>query len=248
MLSKGILMESINIYSKMKFGYQDLMREVNPEQFFTLRDIFRACRNSEIPMNVLCDILHCPYILDYCEEAESRPFEDDGDVEYLEVYLSVSKDVYEDKKIYDHGWFFHGRGKKGNFPEELAFARKFTKTERDNYREKYAIEYTSMYELADLPIKISDKIEFSDIDKNKYREIDFRPSITLIDLLFAIFNELSDLGNPVNRNKEFKKLKKILDKRIENIKDGKTYSSKEVFDRVTKKINNIKKGRKDNGV
>lgn len=250
-------MAPIVLYGKMKFGYSDLMREVNSEGYFTLRDIFEACKNSEIPIDILCKILHCSYILNYCEEAESRSFKGDGEVEYLEVYLSVfkEKDIYSGQKIYGQEWLFHGRGKQGDVPEGLASVSKFTETEKANYREKYAIEYTPMYELADLPIKISDRVEITDCSingKNRYEEIDFRPSITLIELLFAIFNELSELGSPVNRDKELKKLKRLLDKQlldkgIEDIKGSKTYSSKEVFDRITKKINSIKR-RKDNGV
>jgi len=76
----------IIITKDLKFGFEDLMLVVNFETEFTLRDILRASMNSSIPMEVLCQILRCSYLPDYWDEAESKPFDNKGDVEYLELY------------------------------------------------------------------------------------------------------------------------------------------------------------------
>ncbi len=242
--------DSIQITNDLRFGYEDLMKEVDFShefsQEFTLRDVLSACVNSKIPPKNLSAILRCKYINDYWTESNKKPFKNDGEIEYLEVYLTANIDLFDGNRYDTCSWGFHGRGKKGDFPKELEIIKKYTKEEKANYREKYAIEYTPLYELVDYPIKVCNEIEFSDYSgkKNKYRLIDFQPSITLIELLFAIFNELSELGSPSNRDKEFKDLKELLDERIKNIGKSKKYSSKEVFDRVTKKINSIRKENK----
>jgi hypothetical protein len=81
-----------------------------------------------------------------------------------------------------------------------------------------------MYELADYPIRLGKDINFTNYDidpkdrsANMDNSIDVAPSITLIELLYWVFWELSFLGSPEKRDKEKNELKR----RVEDLKSGK---------------------------
>ena len=90
----------------------------------------------------------------------------------------------------------------------------------DGFTQTYAVEFTPIYELADCPIKIRNKIYIVDWGKDELKEqpdpIKGTPLIRLIDLLYEIFWELSFLGSPKKRDEE----KAELGRRVKSIKDG----------------------------
>ena len=246
---------SIKITSDLKFGYADLMKVVDFSQEFTLKDVISICNNSKIPLDVLSNILNCN-VLDYIEELKKNNADEDkiNDMDYLELYWWGTKHTWEGVREDSSMWGFHGVGKLGHISEDVLKYCKLTKKQKLEYREKYAVEFTPVYKLANYVIKISKNMHVTDYDCMPRTlddlSIDLIPSITLIDLLYAIFYEISFCGSPSQRDgkmSELQKMVKELDAGTLKTRplDLKTYSSKEVLRRVTKKIKETKKSKGD---
>ena len=249
--------DTIKITKDLKFDLVDLMKTVDMSHSFTLRDVLRACMNSKIEPKALMELLHCNYIEDYWKEAESRPFtglQDDRKMDYLELSWTGYKHTYKGKRFDSNGWDFSGAGKKGYITKDVLKYSKFTKKEKENYRHSFAIEFCPMYTLADYPIRLCTGLHITDYDaKIANREeldlfnktIDMNPSITLIDLLYAIFWELSFCGSIDARNT----MKEDIDGRVKEIKkalkEGRlnkiTVPWEKVKKELKKKIKNIEK-------
>jgi len=221
----------IKITKKIKFGFSDLMRNIDPNYKFTLKDVLRACVNSEISLTVLQEIIHCPYLEEYWKEMNSKKFKNDGDIEYLELSWASEINEYDGKIDSGHMWNFNGMGKEGVISEDIIkFSSKaeINKLKKENYRQSYAIEFTPMYELSNYDIRIEKYLSVSDWRKYEklktkkdfediYTKLDVQPSITLVELLYWIFWELSFCGSPKQRDdkgdeigeivKEFEKAK-----------------------------------------
>jgi hypothetical protein len=216
--------DDIKITEDLIFDFEDLMLPVNFEHEFTLRDVLRASVNSAIPIEILSVMLRCNYIEDYWAEAESKPFDDKSDIEYLELYYWVTKHTFEGKRDDGSCWGFHGIGKEGVIPEDIiehSTEEEIQEMRDEGYRQAYAVEFTPMYKLADYPIRIGDKIHVTDYDAHPKdildRDIDVIPTITLMELLYWIFWELSFLGSLEERDDKGEGLKQIVD----DIKEGK---------------------------
>lgn len=237
----------LKINKSLEFDYSDLMRVVDPNHKFTLRDVLRACINSKIPIEVLKQIIQCDYIEDYWKECNSKKFRNDRGMEYLE--LSWISEIHHFKGVTDSGhvWSFHGVGKEGVIPQDIINhypKKEIDKMIKEKYREGYAIEFTPMYKLTGLEIKINNKINVEDwrgIDKttNKKRfyenmntELDVQPSITLIEVLYWIFYELSFCGSLENRDTM---MSKVLS-RVDDYKKAKKEGTLKVvnFDKLKK--------------
>lgn len=228
--------DNIKIMPTMKFDLEDLIKKVDFSHPFTLRGVLKACLNSEIPIKILESILHCNCIEELCKEAESKPFCDDGDIEYLEVYWWGSKGTYDGVKDSSNSWGFHGVGYLNDYSDDMIkIYRHMEKELPKNFRENYAIEFSPMYELADYEIRISQKLHISDYDdKPGQDEVDhsicFSPSITLIELFHAILWELNFCGSIENRDAKSEEIKKTLEECRKGIEEGtlKTISLEEL--------------------
>ena len=199
----------VKITKDLDIDYADLMLEVDASQSFTLRDVIRATVSStKIPVDIMSQILRCRYISEYWKEIESKPFEDKGDIAYLELYYSMDC-VEGDNGVIDYGssWGFHGCGKVGVVPSDMKeFCRKDYEWPKD-YQVSYAIELSPLYELADYEIKIRNSITMEDVDKDlasketiEDHEYPFRPSITVLEVLYWVVWELSFFGSAEERD------------------------------------------------
>lgn len=244
---------NIKITKDLKFNYDDLMRKVDVSQEFTLRDIINACINSSIPFKTLSRILRCNYLKDYIKEVNSKPFENERNIDYLEVYWWGSKQTDDGKRDDGNIWSFHGIGKKGDVPEDVLKYGKLSKKEKEDYRSAMAIEFDPLYYLADLPIKIGKKLHITDYDvkccKDWDSNVDFQPSITLIELLHAIFWELSFCGSPEQRDSQMKELNRRVDEIDKAGKEGRLDEIMVPWEKVKKdmlkKVKDIKKEKKN---
>jgi hypothetical protein len=181
---------------------------------------------------------------------------DDISIDYLEIYWWGTKHTYDNVRKDGNMLGLHGLGKLGDVPEDvLKYSKpKLTKKEKLNYRSAIAVEFTPIYKLAHLPIKISKKLHITDYDvdiskKNPDLDIDFQPSITLIDLLYAIFYELSFCGGPKQRDERRISLIEQVDKIEKAYKEGKldeiSTPYKKVKKRILAKIKGINKDKKN---
>ena len=248
----------IKISKDLKFGYEDLMSEVDISQELTLRNILISCDNSEIPIDVLSRILRCDYIEDLIMEMDNTSekvvnYEEGMEIDYLEVYWWGTKDVYNGVREDGNMWSLHGVGKLGQIPKDVKKYIKLTKKEKINYRSAMAVEFTPIYKLAHLPVKISKKLHITDYSvdfrkKNPESDVDFQPSITLIELLYAIFYELSFCGSPKQRDERLNSILKQVDEIKKASDEGRldeiTVPYSEVKKRLLAKIDSINKDKK----
>jgi len=194
----------IKITNDLRFGFEDLMRTVDFSHPFTLRDVLRACVSSKMHIDVLCQMLRCN-VVDFWVEAESKTFKDSKEIEYLEVYWFGEKN----KKECSNVWDLHGIGYKGKIPKDVNTSQ-MSLEEKKQYREKYAVDLSPLYTLADYQIRMCPLMRFEDKKNEKWVEtkIGFILNITLIELLYSIFWELSFFGSPEKREEEAAKIKK----------------------------------------
>jgi len=215
--------DNIKIMPRMKFDLDDLIRVVDFSHPFTLRDVLKACSDSEIPLKILESILHCPYIDDLCKEIDSKPFTDDGKMEYLEICWTGNKGTYDGEKESSNSWGLNGVGIINCYSDDMVKMYGHMKKELPkDFRENYAIEFSPMYELADYEIRMSQKLYIMDCDDETSQgdNIDFTPSITLIELLYAIFWELTFCGSPKDRDAKSEELLKMMEERRKGLKEG----------------------------
>lgn len=226
-------MEKIEITKDLRFGFEDLMTRVDLSCEFTLRDILTICINSKINVDHLMSMLHCNYVELY-EEMVSKPSdftekdekdEKDENLECLELYWDGGIYEWEGKVEGSQQWSFHGLGKKGVIPtyDTPYHLENLTEEEKINYRTNWAIEFEPMYKIADYPIRISNEMIINDSRKDlkdQYAKIDFAPSITLIELLYWIFWELSFCGDIKGRNDKKIELNDTIKKYEEDKKNG----------------------------
>jgi len=247
-------MDNIKITKKLKFDFPDLMRDVDLDHEFTLRDVVRAIHNSKISMPVLCQLLRCNYLEKYWEEISSKKFKDGGEIHYLELYWWGTTSKWDNKIDSNQSWCFHGVGKAGYIPDDLkkyCSPEEIKKMKKEKYTESYAIEFTPLYKLANYQIRIRDELwltHYENIKGDVDDKIKFKPSITLIELLYAIFWELSFLGSPQRRNEQTDKIMSRVDEFKKAEEEGRldeiTVPWKEVKKKLKKKISEIKKAKK----
>lgn len=209
----------IKITKNLKFGFEDLMRKVDVDYEFTLRDVINSVVNSKVPLVFLKEMLHCNHLEEYQIEMKSKRFKGDANIEYLEVYWLGHRDELTDNSF----WHFHGVGPEGFvLDSEHHSLEELDKLREKGYRQNWAIEFSPMYELANYPIKVSKEMMIDDWSKDNIddKKIDFKPSITLIELLYTIFWEISFFGNPTKRIKVKETLDKSSKEIDEAIKNG----------------------------
>ncbi len=183
--------------------YNSLMNSVDKSSIFTLEDIFIICKKSKIPMDILCKILQCKYIPEFIDESEVKCDDVNDDMEYLELYYESGANVVRSS------WGFHGVGFLGKISEDIMHC--ISEDSKPTYREKYAIEYTPVNKLIKYNININNKKCV--IDSFEEKHIDFCPTLTVIELLYYIFYELSFCGGVKERNIQLSQLKEMLEER-----------------------------------
>jgi hypothetical protein len=237
----------IKITRDLKFNYDDLTKIVDQDCEFTLMDVLEACMNSKIPMEILAQIIDCLYIPDLYNEAKSREFKVGKNICYLCLSLWGTINDYNGKINQGWAWIFDGVGKPGHYGKEIESF--IPKSKRAKYIERYAIEFSPVDSLSGYKIKIGSKIHITDYrkepqDKDSNIYYDFQPSITLIDLLYSIFYELSLCGSIEDREAEKKMIKsrirKINRARKNGTIDKMTVSWKKGKIGLEKKIKEIK--------
>jgi hypothetical protein len=233
-----MMTEKIKIGPDLRFDYTDLFSVVDFDHEFTLRDVIESAVSSKIPMEMLCRILRCPYLVEYHKEVESKPFEDGGDIEYLELYWLGDKDQEEDGSLkMSSQWCFHGVGREGVVCDDViaCYEMRGEKVPED-YRERYSLTFSPMYKLADYKIKVCDRMYITNwaAKRMKSEEIPFVPSLMLVEVLFWIFWELSFLGGTKERDASCDEIAKRCNDFDKGVLETKT--SEEVFADIKKKF------------
>lgn len=144
------------------------------------------------------------YWSEFMLELEKPWAETYDDIEYLEVYWTTNAYDYKDPKIendFEIWPSFHGVGKVGSGPE------------REDKRERWAIEMSPINKLANLPIRLNNGVTlYRNYDNEEYLG---KREFTLMNFLKGIFHELTFYGNPKQRDD----MLRTLDERVEELKD-----------------------------
>lgn len=237
--------KNIKIDKNLKFDFADLMINVDLDRKFTLKDVLNACINSKIPLPILGAILRCNYIKDYWEESKKKKNDKSYDMEYLEIYWTGSTQTYEGKTSSENMWCFHGVGKEGYVGDDVKEAYKYQKRKiPKNYRENYAVEMTPINNLANYPIKVRSTLFFEYCDDKHYEKTyDYKPSITLIELLHAILWELSFFGSTKQRDEKVEEMNKSIEEIEKAKKNGTLNKVTMSYDDFKKKYDKKLKGK-----
>ena len=238
--------------------WEDLSRPVDFSVPFTIRDVLNLIvLRSEIPIDKMCQMVQCNYLFEYFEEAQKPlPPADDksncGKVEYLELAWTAYHSLSPDKGVqwYDNSWDFSGVGFKGVMGEDII---NFYRSENSDYkpdptyREGYAIEFSPLNEIADLPIRVKStmSIENGDLeygDSKATTLINFIPKMTVFDMIYSIFWELSFMGAPEKRDE----MKDELNCRVKEIEEDKVelISGEEAFSKIFEGLDVYREKRK----
>lgn len=220
-------MNDLKITNSLVFDYEDLMRSVDTTVVFTLKDVLDACENSKIPLPVLQQLLQCNYIKEFCDESKLPFAPDDDNIDFLRLSWIGDAHNFNDEVSYGNYWSFDGVGKKGRCGDDVKKYGGLTTEEIENYIENYAIEFTPIFKLYDYEIKINDIMYISRYGtthegKSSYNDekITHKPRITLMELLYAIFYEISFCGGVADRNSKAADLKGTAEEIEKQITDG----------------------------
>lgn len=214
------LNDNFSITKAHKLKLQDLCRPVDFSETFTLRDVLNLIiLRSNIHIDTLCQMVQCNYLFDYFEEAQ-KPISPDKDtkfaeqIEYLELSWHGEQDIDPNKGVryFTNGWHFDGVGRKGVMSEDIMEFRQLEKPDPE-YREGYAIDFSPINEIADLEIKTRPEMAFENgelerDDVNFYKKVVFTQQISLLEMLYAIFWELSFAGCPEERDEKMTEIHK----------------------------------------
>lgn len=193
----------------------------------TLLDIFRMVASYKLLTALVSQYSWCRCIDEFHAQAEEPMRGEDRDVEYLEIYWHTSCNQYSETKkhpggvrertkvvAYDAQPMFHGVGKAGMVDY------------REDGRELYSVSYTPMYDLADLPVKLKEEFTiYTPLNLSRKKGEQFKQpeellkakrTFTLLDVLDAIYDDISFHGGPAENAEFIEELKG----RAQEIQDG----------------------------
>ena len=173
----------------------------------TLADIFAMVESNKYLTAFISQYSSCHQIYSMHEQIKetwrnSEKEEDEIDVDYLEVYWHVGNNDYGKRKSFYVTTGLHGIV-EGN-------------------TDQYSMSLTPLYEMAHLPVKLNNSIKIYkpfDFKNPKAVEIvvDSEQGFTLLEVLDAIYEDLSFYGGSDEQKQE---LKDELNRRVEDIKSG----------------------------
>jgi len=172
------------------FAYLRSFCEIDP--YTTLWDIMDTVRNNEMLSLFLSKYCWCPDINLFHQELDKKPIINENDkVDCLEVYWSSSN--HEPTKELSIFAEFHGIGSE--FEEE-----------DENIKETFSLSASPLNEYAHLKVKLNKQVKlYSSVDlSKKYKKpeviLDSEKDFTLLDILDAIYWDISYYGPPESRD------------------------------------------------
>ena len=217
-------MNKIVISDELVFKKDDLHKFVDCSREFTLRDILNCVKRCDVPKDYLTGIFKTSHWEQYIEEMDKGVAKDDGEVKYLE--LRRCGEIGGEKE--EVGWVFHGIGSVVDENAEdcvlhgiggaVGESAKAITCIDEKRQEKFAMDFTPVYEMADLKVVVNFDEEVWDKNLNKMvTRSSSRKDISLIEMLYEIFYELSWNGSVENRNSRME----MLLERVKEIKEPK---------------------------
>ena len=236
----GIFFENHYAKQSEKYVYREvdgvvsfLTEQIEIQEGFTLGDFFELVEKEKFLIETVfgCHLGHFP-LQPYLDDIKKVcPLDDRSDLDYLECYLAAEqfdyKLFYEENKDKECGIFgapskpdedskneisigvgFHGWGTYEPIDGEVF------NEEKPPTHCGYAIEFTPLYKMKHLPIKL-DK-EFTMKDKNEMGSdskniVEGEMDFTVFEVFGEILSEISFSGSPKDRDEEWKGIQEDVD-------------------------------------
>lgn len=163
-----------------------------------LKDIFNIVDSYKLLKIFIQQYSGCRAIEEFHSQAKEPISNEQDDLKYLEIYWTADLSKYKNETSFDISAGFHGVGEKSN---------------------KFSMSYSPVNEYAHLPLKLDKKIELFEPfqkDKEPNKLFEAEKEFTLLEVLNAIYWDISFMGGP-KENKEFLEEMK---RRSEEIRNG----------------------------
>jgi len=183
----------------------------------TLKDIFVIVERYPSLVSFMGDYSKCFHINDFHQTAKEPQAEDTSDseyvIDYLEIYKSWHVNKYKGKISFSINEEFHGIG---HYIKE---------TDHHNIgdKERISVSYSPMNEIVHYEVKLNPNVSiFKPFDPKNYKQSDERVLIegetyfTLLEVLNAIYYDISFVGGPEDKEDFLEEMKE----RVDDIKDG----------------------------
>lgn len=184
-----------------------LAEDIELDETVTLRDIMNFVRKNEDLTDFIRMYSFCFHIDEFHECLDKHPvIDENGEIEYLEIYWYTGTHHYKEDEPFHltQSPDFHGIGK------------------RDGESTAFAVECIPLEEIAHLRLVLNE--EFTINHYQAYKEPHFingeqkyKTSFTLLQVLNAIYWEISFHGGP----QENQKFVEEINRRVEDFKSGK---------------------------
>lgn len=197
-------------HGQYPFTFDHLMTPCTIGEDVTLGDIFKMVEADEGTKIFMSMYSWCRAIDEFHKAALSHAVNENDGLKYLKIGSGI--EVYEDKdySTISDSMDFYGFGPTSE--DTLKYYKEVGKEPPEN--ETYGLGFSSMSELANLPVKIGE-CRLSIFGKNE-NGIDAKRTYTLLQILDAIYWEISFYGGP----KEAADMKEELCRRVDEVKSG----------------------------
>jgi len=179
-------METLIVTPDLDLRFEDLVKKVETYPSFTLRDVLRASvSSSQITPSIMSEMLHCDCIDDFWAECESQVFEPDKHRSITCLRLTWTGEKFigdKQQSWFDNYWEFNGVNEKNG--------------------QSYCLSLAPTWRVADFNIRVGRVMEINDFNSEdmKVDKIRFQPSVTVFEMLFAVFFSLGTFGGPGQRD------------------------------------------------
>lgn len=185
----------------------DLMAPVEIAAEFTLGDLCRIIDNfEEIDIGTFSALLQCPLesFLEECLRSWDTRHEPRSDLHYIRVFWECEYDSLTETR-----WppatdlWLHVDGIGDIWEDHQPGGRFYEEGQDYTHCNGYAIEMTPLYALRHLPIRIDPimTVRPSPTQESSHAPLDIpAPDVTLLQLIHALFWELSFFGTPEQRD------------------------------------------------
>jgi hypothetical protein len=196
----------------LQYVFSDPIGEING---WTLRDLLELIRPYK---DIFGEMAWCNLDAFYAELNKPIVKDPNGIVDHVE-YIQVAFRAEIHKWAPDEISEYMDVVGRNDTYTDAAIEEDFKKNGTTDLGNRYAIEFTPVNELADLPIRIDDTYEIvKNLDEAPWRETLFksRRPLYLLDVIWAILWEISFTGSPAERDE----MSDELHKRLDEVKSG----------------------------
>jgi hypothetical protein len=197
----------VRLHSGYVLRVADLMAPVEIAEDFTLGDLCRIINHFEdIDIETFSTLLHCPLepLLEECLRPRDTSSLPKSDLHYIRLFWECEYDACTQDRSPSASSLALSVDGIGDIWEEYQPGGRFYEEGRDAaHCNRYGIELAPLYTLRDLPLRIDPimTVRPSPTQKASHPSLDIpAPGVTVLQLIHALFWELSFFGTPEQRD------------------------------------------------